>query len=285
MALATSGLGNLASFATKEFGGGEGLQSGAKVGTMLLTSMLGGPGVRRLMKDKYDEVEALLPRGQELSMDPAKATIQKLDRMLSEGGSTGSKAYMKKRIKEIKQKSYYGTMRAEDVLAFKRDASEWIKELPDPQRFQKLIPTLQHDFSKILEQTGASNPEFIKALRTADNIYKGLITSWPVNKALEKYISPEKIGVISGAVLLGSHSPVSAAKAMAVPYTVKHVMKGVEVLSRSSEARKYYGKALAAAAKNNGPVLTKMASKMDEAITKVLPENKAITSGRYRLTE
>jgi hypothetical protein len=279
----TSGVGNLSKFAAKEMNFGEGVQSGVKTGSMLLTSLLGIPGVKAFMKDNYEVAEALLPEGLELSMKPAQKTIGLLKKEISRGGSTGSKDYMLDKINQIESKTLNGKMKTEDVWGFKKDASEWMSELKDPKRFKKLVPNLQHDFNQILEEAGQSNPEFLRALRVGDNIYKGLVTASPLSEALQKYVSPEKVGMITGAVLLGTGSPLKAVKTLGAGIAMKNVVKGIEALKNSSEIRKYYLGALAAAAKKNGPAVTRMVSKMDEKMSQINPENKGEIVGRYKI--
>lgn len=262
--------GNLAKFGAKKIGFGEKTQAGIELGTMIGLSMLGEPAVETKMRELYDKAETILPEsGEMVSIKKITPELEKISKKLSWGSkkTVESKNKIKNLISDIDEKNINGQMNIKDVLAFKRDANTILREHPDLEGLNKYVPSITKSMKEVIEEYGKTHPEFKVPFDAAENIFMGLHKASPVNRFLQKHASPEKMGYITAAMLMGGQPIGKTVTHLGQAGLAKGVVRAFEALKNSSEIRKYYGNVISAAAKGNAKALASHIEKLDKTIS------------------
>lgn len=302
-AAAVAGSGALAKWAAQNVGAGELGQTGAKMGAMLASSLIGPTGLRNYMTNLYNEADALVPETATISTQKIEPVLSEINKILSEGGTTRSKNFVSNKVAEIESKIAEratdiaskiteGKMPVRDALEFKRNVHEWIDELGGMGKLkgiEKKLPKLGYALKESIKDYGAKdNTPFIKLWSEAEDIFQGMQPTLGVNKFLQKHVNKENIGKITGGVLLGYIPPATGSKLIGTGLGVREGVKFYDMMKRSPAIRNHYGRVIKAAAKENSKALAKEVAALDKQISKEFPENVSGSgeeTGRYLLLD
>lgn len=123
-ALAISGLSNMAGWGARELGGGEGVQTGAKIGTIALTALAGAPWIRKHMNAVYDVAHDAITPGASVSVKKMEPLLNEIDSLASKGAKTKTKQFMKDRVKEIRDKMHVRYVWNPETESYTQQAKE-----------------------------------------------------------------------------------------------------------------------------------------------------------------
>ena len=265
----TAALGNLAKWGAEELGGGEGTQAGAKIGAMLLPSIFGAPSVKKYMDSLYEKTSSLLPKKEKVLAKELTERIKSVSNDLSKGTATPTKDILKKPVKDIKKalKRGKGELGIIDAVQFKKDLNEIIRDSSTTTSARGQLKEIVHDINKSINTIGKEHPEFLKSLRSADNIWAGLTEGSKVTKFLDKYVQKYAFHPLTLG-LLGLHGGLGTALKVGGSLAGYEGFKVLQSFAKSREIRKYYGHTVSSALKNNAPQSLKSMQKLDEAIRK-----------------
>ena len=280
-----AGAGQFSKWLASEAGGSEKTQAGVKLGTMLAGTLLGPTGLKDYRRKLYDSAEEAIPKNALISIDKLQPSLNKVTNVLKQGAMTPNKKGINGITRALQNKIKDGKLPVSEVWEFKRNLNEIFSDPSKLQGVEKLAPLLTRGLNDVLTEYGKENRFFLKALREADDITRGMNKASIVNKALQKHVSDKNIGYITGGVLLG-HVPVAkGAKAIGAGLGVKNAVKGLEALKNSSAIRGYYSKLVGAALSRNTSQITRNLRSLDKAVTDEYPENKPIGDGRYQVID
>ena len=278
-----AGASELAKLGTQYVTGSEAAGEGAKIGTMLATSLIGTPGIKKYMDSLYATSESLIPEGAQATSKLIEPTLMKLEKVLSKGTTTPTKASVSRVVSDLRGKiTPQNTLPITDVIEFKRNINELFGP-KDLSGLTKFMPKLGHEIKSTIQEYGKSNPEFIKAFNAAEDIFQGLNAVTGPTAFLKRHATSANINAALTIAVLGLKDPVMVVKGVAVAATAKELLGGLEALARSPEIRRYYTSVLSAAAKENAPALIKNIEKLDRSIEKEFPSKQE--RGRYRLVK
>lgn len=284
-ALATAGIGSAVGLGTKQLGLSPQTQEKAKVGAMVATSLFGVPNVRKYMEKLYDIAEESIPANARVSTKNLVPNLDKISKSIGKGIPTPSKDAVRRIVDDIKMKTAGGSIPVSDAWQIKKDLNELAFAKTSPKGLEKMLPTLVNDFNGLLEQAGKSNPNFISALREADNIYQGINKASAFKKWVNNNINLDKLVHPTTALVLGEH-PQGFIKGALGAFGAKGLYNRIESSFRSGSVAKYYAQAAKAAASQNIPAATRAIKRLDNALVKEFPEmNQQGPSGRFHILE
>src|SRR5271165_1406288 len=99
-----AGASELAKLGTQYVTGSEAAGDGAKIGTMLATSLIGTPGIKKYMDSLYATSESLIPEGAQATSKLIEPTLMKLEKVLSKGTTTPTKASVSRVVSDLRGK-------------------------------------------------------------------------------------------------------------------------------------------------------------------------------------
>lgn len=263
-----SGLGNLAAWGTKEIGAGPGWQSGAKIGTMFLASIPGnGPKLRQYMNNLYDQAESSIPANAQISAKTLEPRLDKLRALTSKGIETPAKKEITKIVEQLESKIRNGNISLSEAWQTKKDLNELLFSGTPVTGLEKNLNPLVKDFNALLQQAGKESPDFVKYLREADDIYRGLNQSSFIKQKLNKYVTGDKslYAITSG--LLGGY-PGAAIKGVGLAHGAKSVVNFLEPFARSNAIKKRYYDIASSVFANKIPTAVKNIKLLDKEIRK-----------------
>jgi hypothetical protein len=268
-----SGAGNLAALAAQGLGAGEGTQSGVKLGTMLVASMGGQKQLVQHMNKLYQTAEESIPKNASISSSKLQPELKKLSSILDKGEMTESKQFLRDRLVSIEDKINKGTQTIPlaETWELKKNVNEWLGDPKLSKQSERYAMQLNHHLNETLQEAATKHPEFVKNLREADSIYKGLHQQTKIANFLQKHVNADKLlSPLTGVAFY--LNPIGALKGGIAAHGLKSVWLPAEAFARSPEIRKFYAKALGAAAKGNSALATRYVKKFDEAASELYPE-------------
>jgi len=280
-ALASAGFGNLASWGVKQAGLGVGAQTGAKLGTMIATSLVGPAGLNRYMNSLYQTAESSIPEGAAISAKPVIENIDRLKKIINKGISTESKDAVGKIINGIEGKIKNGFLPVDEAIEIKRNINEVVRDLRGATGIQKMLPSITNSLNEVITNYGKGNRSFLRNFREAEGVYKGINEASKITSFLQKNVTLDKFLTPITGILLGLYPFSSTGKIVGSLFGAKKGLPVIESLFRSPSIRRYYAKALAASAAKNVPVMLKNVKSLDIALAKEQPTP---PTGRFRLT-
>lgn len=171
-AAATSGLGNLAGWATKKLGGSEQTGDLVKVGTMLGVSLAGVPRMRDAASKLYDKVEQLIPESLNVSTEPLINVVGEAKKLIQPHASTrGGKAlsdYLNDTLLNIAKE---GEQKLKTILELDKGFNKVVSQNPaiayDVKKARDLV---REAIDKTIKQSG--RPDIVKSYRSAQTLYR-----------------------------------------------------------------------------------------------------------------
>lgn len=263
--------GNAASWLTKELGGSETAQAGAKLGILTVAGLAGGRrALKKQMTQSYKKAEELskgaLVSAKNLS-DETKALLGKV----SKGHGTEAKELVKGPLKSIEKHIKGGKISVSDAWELKRDINDIIYDPTTTKQSRKLLREAIAPLNKTIAQYGVSNPEFAKNFTFAEDIFRGLNERSVINQFLQKHVTIQ--GALKNPltkVLVGYHfgglpAIGAATGAIGSGLAFREGVQAIEFLFKSPAAQKYYTDLLKASATQNVAAAKRSAANLDKA--------------------
>lgn len=281
--------------------GSEGVQQGAKIGTMialdLITHRRNAPGAKGLLgggakqhaSSLFEEAEKLVPEAAVFDAADLKKSLDLTEKILSKGGSRPSAEKALKKISEIRNEIKGNQANVKDILAYRPAINEIIDDLGGFQltKSQKnvknrTVENLQKVKEKIIDFTDkygkSQNPEFLKLNRSANEAYAVYHKSNHISNFIEKHVSkhiknPIVKGLLGGAAQTGisTLSPLGVIGSAAGSGAAAGIYQSGKILQRvmsSPTLRKYYGNILSGALKGNASQAIKNAKALEIGLEK-----------------
>ena len=281
-ALTSAGLGNLASFAVSQAGGGKTAQTGAKIGTMIATSLVGPSGIKNYMSSLYKKAIDSIPQGASISAKPVIENIDRLSKIIKKGIPTESKEAVGKIISGIEGKIKNGFIPVDEAIEIKRNINEIVKDLKGATGIEKMLPSITTSLNQVINDYGKRNGTFIRNFREAEGVYKGVTEVSRASKFLQNNVKLEKFLTPITGWLLGLYPTSGTINTIGALFGAREALPAIESLMRSPAIRRYYAKSLAAATANNIPAALKNVKALDKSLAKD-QANQAI--GRFEVTK
>jgi len=269
-ALGAVGTGNIAKWLTKKIGGGEVAQTGAKLGTMILTSAVNPGGLQRYMKNLYASSRDIAPDNVFVKSNILKPTVEKLGKIKQYGLTTPTKTLLNETYKELSEKVKKQSISIKDLVESKYDLNELVSQRGITETAKHHYNELKKDILDVLKKESIKNPsleKIVTPLFKADEIYKAINQSSKLKSFLNKHISLEKLYSPATAVLLGLH-PKGSMGGIGAGLGIRESVNFIEPILRSGEVRKYYLGALTAATKNNAAAAINNVKRLDKELAK-----------------
>lgn len=297
-ALLVSGAGNAAKYLSKNVGISEGNQNRVKLGTMLITTMLGGKGLRDAGSDRYNKFSESVQPDAGIPSASLNNIWKKSYDWIKEGYSkSADKAAFKDYLDEFRQKYLSSpTANIRDLVKFKQHGSKILRESVgkvskgDWNALQTEMAEFNRGLSNVLKKSPAVPNGAGKLLDQAENIWSNVkqaekASSWIKSKA--NTLSQKGGGyAVLGKVLGGSFSPVALAASgigavgSATSSSASNTLTFLKSLGNNPTVAKEYAKMINAALKENTPVFLKHANNLGNELKKV--NNKPLgEKGKY----
>lgn len=277
----TAGAGALAKWGSKKAGASEGLSELIKTGTMVGASLIGKSGLENFERGKYNTAESALPNSalaskkSKLSMDKIEPVLKSFDKPLKLGKMTPSKLKVKEAIDAIRSKVNNGKIDVREVWELKKNLGEEYYATKKPYGLEKKIPEIIKSLNETLFDYGKTNKAFMKPFLEAESIHAGRLNMEPTVKFLQNHVNEDKIGKITGGMLLGYLSPQAAAGITAGSLGTRGAATVLNRFKNSNVIKKYYANVVRAAAQRNVKQLDKTVTQLDHYISKEFPENRS----------
>lgn len=253
-ALGISSAANFAPKVAKHVGAEEGTQQNVKMGTLLLSSLLGKNGFKGAEKFKdnlYAEANKLVPSESKVSAKNLGPALDKFKMDLKKGGSANSKVASLKKVDEIKNAIKAGRIPIDELTNFKKSINEarsglW-QEFGGDTKGRLSAKRNLDQVAKIIDNTlseyGEKNPAWEKIYREANEAHGAIAQSRKISNTIERYakkFAPHTVGAVVIDSLLYPSSVVPLASGAGAAFGA---VKGGELISRiykSPVLRKYY---------------------------------------------
>lgn len=280
--LITSGLGNLASVATKTITGSELGGDVVKAGTMLAIPLLGIPKSREVADNLYKAAESLLPEGATTSAEGLSPVLTKINKSLTRGlAETPGKKELSSIVAQLEDKIINNKIGVADLVQSKKDLGS-IMASYDIKGIKGLLPGLQDSIKSTLQGYKSQNPEFIKNLNQADEVWHAIKTGVSISDFIKKSISPKDLNPKTAILLsLGASGAYIAPKTAALAVAGTGIYNALNNTLRSPTLRNIYLDVLKSAVKQNAVSLTKNVARLNKAIGK--EETPKSSGARYKL--
>jgi hypothetical protein len=272
----------------KQAGVGEGGQTAAKLGAMLLLGTTGRGGPKKYVGKLYNEAEEAIKGNPKVSASSLEKNLSQLKSSLSKGLEAPTEKAVLSKINALEGKVKNGKIGVDELWASKRSINEELSkalfENPDKAsqaRAKKLFKKINKDINKELTKYGEQNKDFGKAFRSADEGFATLAKSNKIENFIRKNSKYSPASALLYPIMHMAPSPtVGAAVGAATAY------KGGQLayrLSKSPTLRKYYKEVLQSAAKENSAAMNRALQKMDKELMK--DEKVKPSSSRYVLED
>jgi hypothetical protein len=246
-------------------GVGEEGQEAGKLGTMFLLSTLNPKGAMKYASSQYDKASAL-SRGASVNSHHFQGHLQNMVNDLKKGVTTPGKSAVIRPAEELINKVKNGRILVQDLTAAKRDLNTLMGDPILLKREKILLKSLGKEVDMAIRPYERINPAFSKAYRPANEIYGAIMQGNKASNFMKGVLGTKSIlGATLAEAALGHPEYIvptaaGAAGALGSARTVDFFTR----LGKSKELRKFYAKALAAAAKEDAPTLRLYADKIEE---------------------
>lgn len=244
---------------------GEGGQEAGKLGTMFLLSTINPKGALKYSNSQYEKANQLA-RGASIKSSGLENSLKSLSQALEEGLTTQKKTSVKNPARELLGKINNGKIKVSELTAAKRDINDLIGEPQTLKGARKLLGSLGKMVDNAIKPYEKINPEFSKVYRPANEIYGAIQQGNKASNFMKSVLGTKSIlGATLAEAALGHPEYIiptaaGATAALGSARTVDFFTR----LGKSKELRKFYGKALTAAAKEDAPALRLYADKIEQ---------------------
>jgi hypothetical protein len=257
---------SLAKEGLKVAGTSEGTQEVGKLGTMFLSSMYNPGGAMKYANNLYNRADAL-SRGASVQSHVSQGHLVNLLNDLKKGVTTTEKNSVIKPIEDLLKKyKQGGKILVHDLTAAKRDIHAIMKDPETLKGSKKLLKSVGHEIDEAIKPYERINPSFSKVYRPANEIFGAVAEGNKAANLIHKVAGHKSIlGAVVAEMAIGH--PEYLMPTLATYGGTLATAKTFDFFSRlkkSPELRKYYGKAIEAAIKEDGLSLRKYSNKIDE---------------------
>lgn len=271
--LAISAAQTLAKEFTKDLGGDEKTQVGAKIVTAIMASRIGKPNVNDFIKKEYAKSSSSIPKADVVNAKRAETYLNQIESKISQGAMPKWKKEVLDQIGHLKSNIKDGKIKVTALDDVVKDINKIIPTL-DPKKDGPAIMWLSrikkgavHE----LKQYGKTNPEFWNHYKTANAAFAGYKQSLIAERQIEKF---KQSGLLKGSILLLGEAlihPTEALKsgsALLGLYGIKKTGELTQRIFSNPVLASYYMKTLAAAGKENAAQVISNLAKLDEGLRK-----------------
>lgn len=276
--LAISAAQTLAKEVTKDLGGNEKVQAGAKIITGILASRAGKPNVKDFINKEYNAASRSIPKNDTINAKRAAVYLDQVEDKIKKGALPnwkekilGQVKHLKSNIKDDKIKVVALDESVKDInklltqtdIKKDREAIMWLTRIKQ---------ATQHE----LKQYGKKNPEFWQHYKVANASFAGYKQSLIAQRQIEKF---KDSGLFKGSVGILAESiinPALAAKTIGTLSSLYGIKKAGELTHRifsNPVLASYYMKTIASAAKDNAPQTIANLAKLDAELKKTNPQS------------
>lgn len=305
IALAASAGGTLAKWGAESVGASPGVAGGVKLGTQILTHVVPGSikKLHKYNNDLYNKVDAAIPSNASARVNELRPITRELDRKASLGFKDESNAYLRKINNQLKKKiegapegyrvgsnksmnkgaqpsNRIGAESAKEFHPTAKGGELKLKELSHISKqlnndiFNDKVPKFaKHSINKLRDRIDnvlgkelkKINPQAYSDLKEAKEIFKALHNQAPVTEFISRNVNEKNLGYISGLVLLGKASPMTAAGVVATGIGARAATQVIDAFRQSPAIRKYYKNLVSAAAGKSKQSFLREVAKFDKA--------------------
>lgn len=266
----------------KAYGGGEGAQFTAELGTLMLMGFLDKDMASKYISDKYKKAGNLIPENTMIDTSNLMGELESLEQELSKGIQTATKNEVKGTVSELKGKVSGGAYPADELVEVYHDINEKMSsknlfsELSksEQKKLKFRYKQLQEKVAKEISKYGKSNPEFLKEWREANQGFATIAESRKVTNFLESKVGkvPSKLaGSMALEVFLG-HPEIAGATAAS--FTGLKTGEMLYRISKSPTLRKHYANVIKEASAENLGGTIKALNQLDAGLKKSFLEDK-----------
>lgn len=251
----------------EKLGIGESGQEASKLGTMFLLSAINPKGAMKYASSQYDKAQEL-SRGASINAHHFQGNLLNLIDDLKKGISTPGKNAIIKPAEELIDKVKGGKIPVHDLTAAKRDIHSLMGDPALLKREKILLKNLGKEVDLAIRPYEKINPSFKKSYRPANEIYGAVMEGNKASNFVRKTLGNKSVlGVVLAETVLGH--PEFILPTTAVAGGIHALAASSDFFSRllkSPELRKYYGKALLSAAKEDAPTLRLYSDKIEKIL-------------------
>jgi hypothetical protein len=252
---------------------GEGSQEAGKLGTMFLLSVANPKGAMKYASKQYDIAENLA-KGASVNGEKFQKELTSMIEKMEKGFPTREKNAVLNPAENLLKKIDNGNILVEDLMAAKRDVNSVMGDPETLKGAKKYLKGLGRFIDDAIKPFEKDNPAFSKAYRPANEIYGTVMQGGKAANFIEKTLGAKSvIGAALAEVALGH--PEALVPTIAGSIGVHAAAKTVDFFTRmakSPELRKYYNKALLAAAREDSRTLLGYEKKIENYL-KTHPSN------------
>lgn len=247
-------------------GAGEGTQEAAKIGTMLISSMVNPNGVKQLYTNLYNQAERLAPEGTMVAAGTMERKLLDLRKDLLKGTQDRFEAKVLEQTEKVLKKIENGQVDVNKMIATQRSINGIAGDPEFYKRGEHLFPRLLDAVKGSISQYG--NPTFQKTWHSANEAFGGMAESQKLSRFITSKIGNQPIKH----VLLANIAEAMAGYPEAIVPTVAGAtaafgaIKGIELTKRimaNPTLRKYYGEVIRYGLQENATAMLKSANKLE----------------------
>lgn len=250
----------------------ENAQEAGKLGTMFMLSTINPKGALNYSAKKFKEAEALA-KGASINASGLEKSLTTNLESLSKGISTPGKNSIIKSSQDLLNKISKGKIAIDDLMAAKRDINDLMGDPALLVGTKKLLKGLGRQVDQAIVPYEKVNPKFSKAFRPANEIYGAVMQGNRASNFIKKTLGAKSVmsSILTEAALGAPEAILPTAGGVAAIHGAAKFVDFANRLRRSPELRKYYQKALVAAAAEDTASLRLYADKIDKEFTKTNP--------------
>ncbi len=261
---------NSAKQGIKLTGLGEGAQEGAKLGTMFLSSLYNPGGALKYASSQYDKAKQL-SKGASINAESFRNNVSSMIKDLEKGVTTSEKTSVLKPAREILEKiNPRGKISVDELTSAKRDINKLMGEPDTLKGAKKLLKALGGQIDDAIKPYEKLNPKFKEVYRPANEIYGAVMQGNKASNFIKNILGTKSVlGAIAGEAVLGHPEYIiPTAGAAASAFGAARTTDFFTRLAKSPELRKYYSKAMLAAASEDAKSLRIYADKINQELDK-----------------
>lgn len=252
---------------TKLLGLGESTQAVGELGTMFLLSAINPGGALKYASSQFDKANQLA-KGASINASSLQTNVSNLIADLKKGIPTNSKNSVLKPAEDLLKKIVNGKIDVQDLMAAKRDISSIMGEPETLKGAKKLLKVLGKEVDSAIKPFERIRPDFAQAYRPANQIFGAVMEGNKASNFLKKTLGLKSvIGATLAEAALGH--PEAIIPTMAGAGGIFGAAKVADFFTRigkSPELRKYYGRLLISAAKEDAGLVRTYADKIEEVM-------------------
>jgi hypothetical protein len=265
-ALGIAALGTGAKKGAEILGAGEGTQEAAKIGTMLISSMVNPNGVKQLYTNLYNQAERLAPEGTKVSASLMEKKLLKLRNDLLKGTQDRFEAKVLDQTEKVLGKIQNGEVDVNHMIATQRSINGVAGDPEFYRRGEHLFPKLLDAVKDSISQY--KNPQFQQTWNAANEAFGGMAQSQKLSKYITSKIGnqPIKHVLLANIAEAASGYPEAILPTVAGATVAFGAIKGIELAKRmmaNPTLRKYYGDVIRYGLQENSTAMLKAANKLE----------------------